>query len=491
MRDAELKERTKQFALAVLAFIRELPSDRQTDTIVRQLMRSAMSVGANYRAACRARSRADFIAKMGVVEEEADESRYWLEILLEAGLIHKGNVEPLLEGADAILGMVVASIKTARKTPMANSALRTPHSAPHSTLVHGSAMIEFAMTSILLMVVMAAMLRFGLNFDAQQQADMKAFREALKIAVNPNTTGGATYTLVEDHYAADPTNPFAIGSALPVVATGNVTRDNHLDETAEFTKPNELPRMQIVFQGKPFDCPSPGQGCTLAGFKTYDDITEDQLNRIEFVLGGVNVCSKADCGSEDDFPKKIIAIDSGYGELIDKQTLEGQAKLWRDDIYCELKCTQGKSPDDKDTNCSKDDGLCSETLPDVPWYAEGTEDPTTHFKGGSHTWTFPNLDALFPQNKALAIQPGYTKQVLSLSPNVFKLTKTQTGGGSPQLTTTDSMDWTEKTTRDFTYIGQDVTGTDSDPHTVLRTTESVESVSKDQHDAWTWTTPSE
>ena len=347
------------------------------------------------------------------------------------------------------------------------------------------------MSSLLIMVVVAAMLRFGLQFDAQQQADTKAFREALKLAVDPDTTGGATYTVVEDHYAVDPTNPFAVGSALPVIGTGNVTRDNHLDETAEFSKPKELPRMQIVFQGQPFDCPSPGQGCTLAGFKTYDDIDEDQLDRIEFILGAVNVCSKEKCGSEENFPKTIITIDPGYAEILNKESLEQQGKLWRDDMVCELKCKQGKSPDDKDTNCSKDTGLCSAKLPDMPWYAEGTEDPTTHYKGGSHTWTFPNLDAVFPQDKAIGIQPGYIKQVLSLSPNVFKLTKTSTGGGSPQLTTTDTIDWTEKTTRDFTYIGQDVTGTDTGPHTVLRTTDSVESVSKDQHDAWTWQTPAE
>jgi four helix bundle protein len=79
-----------------------------------QLLRAATSVGANYRAACRAKSRADFIAKMGIVEEEADEARYWLELLLEVKLITQPHAQQLLEESDAILAMTVSSIRTAR-----------------------------------------------------------------------------------------------------------------------------------------------------------------------------------------------------------------------------------------------------------------------------------------------------------------------------------------------------------------------------------------
>jgi four helix bundle protein len=80
----------------------------------KQLLRSGTSVGANYRASCRAKSPADFIAKMGIVEEEADETIYWIEILIESGLIDKERVAGLLDEADQIVAIIVSSIKTAR-----------------------------------------------------------------------------------------------------------------------------------------------------------------------------------------------------------------------------------------------------------------------------------------------------------------------------------------------------------------------------------------
>ena len=111
----QLKPRTKQFGLRTIRLIDSLPRTTTAQTIGRQLVRSALSVGANYRAACRARSRADFISKMGIVEEEVDESSYWLEMLVEAGLVKTERLVPLMKEAGEIAAMVVASIKTARK----------------------------------------------------------------------------------------------------------------------------------------------------------------------------------------------------------------------------------------------------------------------------------------------------------------------------------------------------------------------------------------
>jgi len=95
-----------------------------------QLLRAGTSVGANYRAACRARSRKEFIAKMGIVEEEADESQFWLELLLERGPVDPQRASPLREEAGRIVAMTVASIRTARQasTSTPHHALRTPHS---------------------------------------------------------------------------------------------------------------------------------------------------------------------------------------------------------------------------------------------------------------------------------------------------------------------------------------------------------------------------
>ena len=81
----ELKTRTKAFAVRVIKLVDKLPDSRASNAIARQMVRSGMSVGANYRAACRAKSRADFIAKLGIVEEECDETVYWMELLVESG----------------------------------------------------------------------------------------------------------------------------------------------------------------------------------------------------------------------------------------------------------------------------------------------------------------------------------------------------------------------------------------------------------------------
>jgi four helix bundle protein len=111
----DLKERTKSFALKIIKVVEMLPKGRTTDILGRQLLGAGTSVGANYRAACRAKSTADFISKMGIVEEEADETIYWMELLIESGLISKNDLIHLLDEANQILAITVSSINTARK----------------------------------------------------------------------------------------------------------------------------------------------------------------------------------------------------------------------------------------------------------------------------------------------------------------------------------------------------------------------------------------
>jgi four helix bundle protein len=111
----EFKRRTRGFALRIVQLIDMLPGGRACDVLGRQLLRSGTSVGANYRAACRARSQAEFIAKMGVVEEEADECIYWLELIQAKGMPSTLGIPQLIDEANQILSMVVASIKTARR----------------------------------------------------------------------------------------------------------------------------------------------------------------------------------------------------------------------------------------------------------------------------------------------------------------------------------------------------------------------------------------
>lgn len=115
MKKDELRKRTKAFALRVIRLTDALPENAVGRVIKGQLLRSGTSVGANYRAAKRAKSRADFIHKMGTVEEETDESMYWMELIVEAGLLPEVRIEQLYQEADEILAMVVASIRTAKK----------------------------------------------------------------------------------------------------------------------------------------------------------------------------------------------------------------------------------------------------------------------------------------------------------------------------------------------------------------------------------------
>lgn len=109
-----LVARTKQFALRTIRLVRALPKTPEARIMGGQLLRSATSVGANYRAARRARSRREFIAKMGIVEEEIDESLYWMELLSEIDLIDRHRLEPLMQEADELVAIVVTSLKTAK-----------------------------------------------------------------------------------------------------------------------------------------------------------------------------------------------------------------------------------------------------------------------------------------------------------------------------------------------------------------------------------------
>lgn len=129
MNDAELKLRTKEFALRVIRMSDALPKSRAADVLGRQLLRSATSVAANYRSACRARSRADFVAKMAIVEEEADESVLWLELLAESGVLPPKRLRPLLVEADELTAIAVSSIRTARaRQSNPQSQIRSPQS---------------------------------------------------------------------------------------------------------------------------------------------------------------------------------------------------------------------------------------------------------------------------------------------------------------------------------------------------------------------------
>ena len=114
MNEEDLKLRTKQFALTIIRLVETLPSTPTARTIGHQLLRSGMSVGANYRAACRGKSKPDFIAKAGIALEEADECLYWLELLQAANILPPERLRHTLKEADELVAIFHASVKTAR-----------------------------------------------------------------------------------------------------------------------------------------------------------------------------------------------------------------------------------------------------------------------------------------------------------------------------------------------------------------------------------------
>ncbi len=114
MNPEDMKARTRAFALRIIRLAESLPDTPTARVIRNQMLRCGPSVGANYRAACRAKSKPDFVSKLGTVEEEADESIYWMELLIDAEIVKRSRIADLLDEADQILSIVITSIKTAK-----------------------------------------------------------------------------------------------------------------------------------------------------------------------------------------------------------------------------------------------------------------------------------------------------------------------------------------------------------------------------------------
>jgi four helix bundle protein len=110
----ELRERTKQFAIRVVKMFRSLPGTEEARVLGKQVLRSGTSLAGNYRAVCRSRSRADFISKLAVVTEEIDETAFWLELLVDTGIVTKGKMEKLLSEANELVRIFGSSVRTAR-----------------------------------------------------------------------------------------------------------------------------------------------------------------------------------------------------------------------------------------------------------------------------------------------------------------------------------------------------------------------------------------
>jgi four helix bundle protein len=111
----ELKLRTKQFAISIIRLVDELPNTKSGNTIGNQIIRSGTSVAANYRSACRARSNADFVSKITVVEEECDETLFWLELIVDSDLLKRERLASLIKEADELTAIFTATGRTAKQ----------------------------------------------------------------------------------------------------------------------------------------------------------------------------------------------------------------------------------------------------------------------------------------------------------------------------------------------------------------------------------------
>jgi len=120
MTNKELKDRTQKFALDVIRFIETFPRTKAGDVLGKQLLRAACSVGANYRAACRAQSHTHFISKIGIVEEEADECLFWLELVQKSGMKNGDTVANLIKESNELTAIFTSSRKTARNNKLKN-----------------------------------------------------------------------------------------------------------------------------------------------------------------------------------------------------------------------------------------------------------------------------------------------------------------------------------------------------------------------------------
>ena len=120
MTEQEIKDRARKAALRIIRLVESLPRTRSAEVIGKQLLRSGTSIGANYSAACRAKSTADLLHKLAIVEDEADESLYWMELLIDDRIVDEKKLLPLLSEVNEIVAMTVASIRTLRKSKFQN-----------------------------------------------------------------------------------------------------------------------------------------------------------------------------------------------------------------------------------------------------------------------------------------------------------------------------------------------------------------------------------
>ncbi len=259
----------------------------------------------------------------------------------------------------------------------------------------GQALVEVAVFGTIFLMIVGALITYGLRFDYNQRAQQQAFRRALKIA-SDRETGGGRYMLMEDRYIPDPTDPFGIGRSMPVVAAADVIRTDQLDARAgESADPNDLPTLvmdvQLGWTNDPADTPVMRRHIFRnAGFRYERKAaghTEAEIDKYKLIYGDVFEVNDT----------TVRIVDPCSGHLADYNTCYEQATMLVDEDYCRSTCERSSS--ESDVNCTD---LCGQVLnpPNQvnrtafnsaaggPWYAVGAD-------ASKGYWRFPVLDELF------------------------------------------------------------------------------------------------
>lgn len=294
------------------------------------------------------------------------------------------------------------------------------------------AVLELALFGVILIMLLGALLSYGLRYSLEQKTMMSAFRKALKASDNPDLGGQASYTLLQDKHIPNPSNPFAVGSVMPFMSSASVIRSYRLHETADTYA--ELPETKIKIQTQEFT------------YKTADFRPESilcaSLDKYKEIYGDTNIVGGDSCvctpgydayGNRiDECPggANISIIDSCEGELISYDACKRQCRMITQVDYCVRECERGKLPG-SDKNCSE---ICNQQI-QTPWYCD-------------------KLDNIFDfaiaknKPKAMGVQPEYTKQTVMSN----SLRKQESGG---VITTTDTINWSDITNRTLVYIDRE------------------------------------
>lgn len=326
----------------------------------------------------------------------------------------------------------------------------------------GQALIELSVFGMFIILLLGVLISYGLKYNFQQQASMEAMRRSQEVAqqvVGGLTRGSSSVTLVKDKHIPDPSNPFGVGSVMPIIASASVTRDHRLDATPDNYE--DLPKMIMRFEGN--DGVVEEKKFATAGIR-QDIITGDNMTAIifptikkkyQYVYGSVDFEPEdMNFFSPEDVTASII--DSVEGEIVDYSTAKQQARMLVDQDYFIAQCLRRAKPGEEG-EC----GLIASMAIPMPWYVQGcyhnnvqySFPPNNKFAGLNQpgdTWDFPRIEALFI-NPHKPINTERNVQSLGMQPETIQTTERELSlekdENNVTSTTKDSLYWSTVTSR--------------------------------------------